>query len=190
MATPQLEAPVLEPLLAARERFLAFVRARISDPELAEDILQDSLLKAVRAAPAVDDESRVAAWFYRVLQNAIVDAYRRRATETARGAPLDERVVADLAAQPLTPERETELCACFAPLVSTLKPEYAALIRALDLEGEQPDAVAARLGLTPNNLKVRRHRARQALRRRVEETCRVCAEHHCLDCTCQTAEGV
>ncbi|HET7768448.1 MAG TPA: sigma factor, partial [Chloroflexota bacterium] len=93
MATSRLEAPVIEPLLAARERFLAFVRSRISDPDLAEDILQESLLKAVRAAPAVDDDQRLAAWFYRVLQNAIVDAYRRRAAETARGAPLDGAAV-------------------------------------------------------------------------------------------------
>jgi RNA polymerase sigma-70 factor (ECF subfamily) len=28
------------------------------------------------------------------------------------------------------------------------------------------------------------HRARQALRRRLEESCGTCAEHACLDCSC------
>ena len=38
-------------LLESQDRFLAYIRARISDPDLAEDILQDSLLKALKAAP-------------------------------------------------------------------------------------------------------------------------------------------
>lgn len=66
----------------------------------------------------------------------------------------------------------------------TLKPEYAALIEELELTDSDPARVAERLGITLNNLKVRRHRARQALRKRLEETCRTCAEHRCLNCTC------
>ena len=64
-------------LVDAREQFLGYIRKRIQDPELAEDILQDSLLRAMRAAPELRDEERLIPWFYRVLQNAIVDAYRR-----------------------------------------------------------------------------------------------------------------
>jgi len=45
--------------------------------------------------------------------------------------------------------------------------------------------VAKELGITPNNLKVRRHRARQQLRERLEEVCRTCAKHGCLDCSCE-----
>ncbi len=37
-------------LLEARGRFLAYIRRQVSDPELAEDILQDGLLRAVRSA--------------------------------------------------------------------------------------------------------------------------------------------
>lgn len=49
---------------------------------------------------------------------------------------------------------------------------------------ESPAAVAADLGITRNNLKVRRHRARKQLRARLEDLCRLCAHHGCLDCTC------
>ena len=38
-------------LLDARDQFLGYVRKRIADPDLAEDLLQDSLLRALRAAP-------------------------------------------------------------------------------------------------------------------------------------------
>src|SRR3712207_3801839 len=163
-------------LLDARERFLGYVRKRVADPELAEDILQDSLLRAVRAAPDLRDEDRLLPWFYRVLQNAIVDAYRRRGVEQAHV------VVADAPEAAAEPENDAELCACFERLIPTLKSEYAELIQAVELGNESPVATAERLGITPNNLKVRRHRARQALRLKLEETCRTCADHGCLDC--------
>ena len=69
-------------------------------------------------------------------------------------------------------------------VVPTLKPEYAAVVEA-DLAGRPTEALAEALGITPNNLKVRRHRAHRALRERLEQTCRVCATHGCLDCTCR-----
>lgn len=171
----------IEPLIASRARFLAFVEHRVNDRDLAEDILQDSLLKAIRSSPDVRDEARLTAWFFQLLRNAIIDSYRRRAVRQKHSEPLEtveiEFQIAD----------EQRLCECFSALLPLLKPEYADLIAALDLGGIDPSALAERLGITPNNLKVRHHRARQALRRQIEAACRVCAEHHCLDCSCQAS---
>ena len=183
MQSDQDEHRLVERLLDARGQFLAYIRGRVADPELAEDILQDSLLRAVRGAASLRDDERLLPWFSRVLHNAIVDAYRRRSTEHAHVAPTE---VPDVAAEP---SADADLCRCFEGLLPTLRPEYADLIRVVDLGGEAPAAAAERLGITPNNLKVRRHRARQALRLRLEETCRTCAEHGCLDCTCQPPVG-
>lgn len=176
-----VQTRIEERLLGAREEFLGYIRRRIKDPDLAEDILQDSLLRAVRGAPGLRDEDRLLPWFYRVLQNAIVDAYRRRGVEQAHVVAGD---VPDAATEP---EDDSELCACFERLIPALKSEYAELIQAVELGNESPAATAARLGITPNNLKVRRHRARQALRQKLEETCLTCADHGCLDCTCDPA---
>ena len=183
--TPE-DTRLAQRLVEGPEQFLGYIRRRVHDPELAEDILQDSLLRALRAAPQLRDEDRLVPWFYRVLEHAIVDAYRRRGTERKHlGGPLPD----DRELPAMEPEEEAALCECFRALVPTLKPEYAELIERLDLGGETPEAAAARLGITPNNLKVRRHRARQALRQRLEATCRTCAEHHCLDCTCGRTLG-
>jgi RNA polymerase sigma-70 factor (ECF subfamily) len=173
---------IVSSLLSHRERLLAYVRKRISDPGLAEDVLQESLLKALRAEPALRDEARLVPWFYRILNNAITDVYRRRHVEAKYLEVSTEipETVADL-----QPEDEAALSACFRELIPTLKPEYAELIERLELAGGDPAQVAEHLGINRNNLKVRRHRARQALRQRLEETCRLCAKHGCLDCTCQ-----
>lgn len=172
-------------LLASRQRFLDFVAAHIDDRALAEDVLQDALVRAVTAAEGLRDESRIVPWFYRILRNAIIDAYRRRDVERRRTEPLaDDAPFADM-----TAEDERTLCECFRALVPTLRPEYADVIASVELGEESPAAAAERLGITPNNLKVRRHRARRALRERLAETCRLCSEHGCLDCTCGRAGG-
>ncbi len=117
--------------------------------------------------------------FYAILSNAITSAYRCRQTEAKSVQQLgNERELVT------THEDEHILCACFRELIPTLKPEYADLIYKLDLAGGDSAQGAAQLGITPNNLKVRHRRARQALRRRLEESCRLCAKHGCLDCTC------
>jgi RNA polymerase sigma-70 factor (ECF subfamily) len=69
-------------------------------------------------------------------------------------------------------------------LIVTLKPEYAEILRRVDLGESRLDSVAAELGITANNATVRLHRARQALRQRLEQMCGVCAHHGCLNCTC------
>lgn len=172
----------LEPLLGQRQKLLAHVRARVSDPDLAEDLLQESLLKALRAA-SLREEEKLVPWFYRILNNAIIDSYRRRGAE----ARSIERYARQF--DTMEPEDEAALCACFRELLPTLKPEYAVLIEELELKEGDVAEVAERLAITRNNLKVRRHRARQALRRRLEETCRLCARHGCLDCSCGQTEG-
>jgi RNA polymerase sigma-70 factor (ECF subfamily) len=178
--------PIEEALSAARSQYLAFVRRRVSDPDLAEDILQEALLRAFRAAPDIEEEERLAAWFYRVLRNAVVDTYRRRDVQGRRTERLHHEH--DLPAP--SEDDERTLCECFRTLIPTLRPEYAAVLSAVDLDERPPHEVAQELGLTTNNLNVRRHRARRALRESLEATCRVCADHGCLDCTCETAPAL
>lgn len=171
-----------EQLLAELETFTAFVRARVGDPHLAADVVQDSLLKAVKAAEQLRDDESVTAWFYRILRRTIIDLYRRRAANQR----MLEQVSSELNAPP-DAEAERTACACIESLLPTLKPQYAELVRRLDLARQSTTEVGESLGLSPNNLRVRHHRARQQLRERLEQTCRMCAKHGCLDCTCEVS---
>lgn len=82
---------------------------------------------------------------------------------------------------------ERTVCACINDLIPNLKPEYADLIRRVDLGGESVGALADEIGLTVGNARVRLHRARAALRKELEQSCRTCATHGCLDCTCASS---
>jgi RNA polymerase sigma-70 factor (ECF subfamily) len=104
-------------LLSSRQKFLDYIRRKVADPALAEDILQDSLLRAIEASPTLRDEARLAPWFRSILQNAIIDAYRRRGVERKHVGE------AELEELPAESEEEAVICACFQQLVPTLKPE-------------------------------------------------------------------
>jgi RNA polymerase sigma-70 factor (ECF subfamily) len=170
---------ISEHLLSSLNEFLAFARGRLNDPELAADAVQESLLKALRRSGQIRRAENVKAWFYRILRRTMVDLYRRN--DANRRA--FERLRQELEG-PQTQEEEKVLCACMDRLIPAMKPEYAALLRRVDLNDEATASVATSLGITRNNLTVRLHRARRQLRQQLEQTCGLCARHGCLDCHC------
>ena len=162
--------------------FLRYLERRVGDRALAEDILQDAFVKVVERpgqAPAGDG---IVPWFYRSLRNAAIDRFRR-STTASRALDLFAR---ELAAEEVSGEIETEICACVSRLSKTLKPEYADALNAIDVAGAPVKTYAERKGLSAGNAAVRVFRARDALKKRVMESCGTCAEHGCRDCTCST----
>lgn len=164
--------------------FVAFARKRVGDPELAADLVQDSLLKALKSADKPGDGEGAVAWFYRILRHSIIDLYRRR---DVRDRAL-ERLQAELPEHP-DADAERALCQCVKRLLPGLPEQYREVLQRIDLDGTPPKEAASALGLTFNNLNVRLHRARQRLREKVEATCHVCSKHGCLDCSCSSESG-
>ena len=164
------------------EQFLRFLSARVVDRGTAEDILQSAYVKAIESADDLRSSESIVAWFYRTLRNNLIDHYRRNA---ARSAAFD-RLAAEL---PTFWEAElrNQACSCITELVRELKPEYRETIERIDLAEEPVGAFAAQKGVTTNNATVRLHRARKALAGRLTQTCGVCADHKCIDCTCRRA---
>lgn len=169
-------------LLANLEAFTAFARNRLGEAELARDAVQESLIKAVTAERQPAAEPEVVRWFYRILRRTIIDLHRRR---EARARAYDG-YAANLEAEPESAEKAL-LCACFQRLLPELSPAERRLIEQVDLEDGSPARLAEEQGISANALGVRLHRARQHLRALLEDTCRVCAEHGCLDCHCAPA---
>jgi RNA polymerase sigma factor (sigma-70 family) len=163
-------------------RFLAFLLRRVPSREIAEDILQDAFVRGLTKAPPFETSASSVAWFYRVLRNAIVDHYRRTGVEER----AIERYAAetDDSVEPADPELFDAVCECVRSLVRTLKPEYAAVITRVDLDGLSPTAFALESGISPNNAGVRLHRAHRALKARIREVCSTCADHGCRPCSC------
>jgi RNA polymerase sigma factor (sigma-70 family) len=160
--------------------FLRFLEQRVGDRALAEDLLQEAFTRNLDRLSDVPDEGLVP-WFYRVLRNAVIDSHRRKGAEE-RALAAFTKELADVAQPPKDLHRE--ICACVGRLARTLKPEYAEVLQAVDVEDTPVQAFADAAGLTASNAGVRLSRARKALRRQVAASCGMCAEHGCVDCSC------
>ena len=169
-------------LLENRRAFLDYLERRVGDRTLAEDILQDAFVKVVGRPEQAPAGEAVVPWFYRALRNAAIDQFRRRgAANRAHDAFARELEARERPAA----ETEAEICACVTRLAATLKPEYEEALRAIEVEETSVKAFAERKGLSSSNAGVRVFRAREALKKRVIESCGACAEHGCLNCTCK-----
>jgi RNA polymerase sigma factor (sigma-70 family) len=172
-----------ELLVQNKARFLAFLERRLRSLVDAEDLLQTAYLKALAEGQTVRDEEKIVPWFYQLLRNLLVDHYRRRGA-TAR---LEEHLTHETETTAVIDDEELfrEVCRCVKDVSEALKDEYREILLRVELGDEPLPEVASDLGITPNNASVRLHRARRALRTGLQETCGVCTEHGCLDCTCR-----
>lgn len=181
MNTAEDRTPIAA-LLENHRAFLAYLERRVGDRALAEDILQDAFAKVVARPEQAPEDEAIVPWFYRTLRNAAIDQFRRRsAADRAYAAFTRELETQEIP----SPDMQAEICACVSRLAATLKPEYAEALQAIEIEGTPVKTYADRKGLSPNNAAVRVYRAREALKRRVTESCGTCAEHGCVDCTCR-----
>src|SRR5919107_4211434 len=190
MPTEQIErspeAPdVLRILLDNHARFLGFLERRVGSRDEAEDILQEAFVRSLGRTDMLQSPESATAWFYRVLRNALIDHHRRQGT---RRQAFD-RLAAEIGDGSVSPDQELEAvaCACIMALLDTLKPEYGAALRRVELDGLSVRRFAEEAGITPGNAGVRLHRAREALRRQVARSCGTCLSHGCLDCSCDAS---
>ncbi len=182
-------AAVRRALVEARREILMFLQQRLRDREEAEEVLQRFSLRALEHASDLRDVRTVRGWLGRILATTIVDHQRSAIRRRRREAPVDEKDLANLPADP-DPDLDAAVCNCLYRLLPTLKPEYADIVWRADILGEPRDRLAASLGTTLNNVTVRLHRGRQALRKRLEEMCATCPIHGFLDCRCEEGERI
>jgi RNA polymerase sigma factor (sigma-70 family) len=173
-------------LLDHESAFRSFLRRRIGNETLVEDLLQQSFVRAVEHQHSLRNDDSVVAWFYRVLRNTVIDYYRSHGAESRRDeAFLQELTHRGEDKEPPLDEMKAAVCQCLYGIMPELRSTYSELLRRIDLEGESPTQVANDLNITLNNLTVRLHRARQALRASLEQSCGMCSRHGCLNCSCE-----
>jgi RNA polymerase sigma factor (sigma-70 family) len=168
-------------LLSNQAAFLSFLERRVGRRDVAEDLLQEVLARSIERLNTLRSEEAAVAWFYQALRNAVVDYYRRQGSSARALESLARELEGGDAA---TPEVHHAVCECVGRLVASLKPEYAAALQGIEVEGASVKGFAEEAGITANNAAVRVHRARTALRQKVEATCGKCAQEGCRDCSC------
>ena len=149
------------------------------DPQDAEEAVQDAFLSAIRKIDSFRGESAFRSWLYRIVANAAYQCCRRRRRCSA-DVSLDKLLpvfdehgrhvapVADWSMIVDDPARQTELRMVLRTAIDELPGDYRAVVVLRDVEGCSHQEIAESLGLTVVNVKMRVHRARLFLRKRLE----------------------
>jgi RNA polymerase sigma-70 factor, ECF subfamily len=159
-------------------RMLATARRMLGNDEDARDAVQDAFLQAHRALDRFAGESRLSTWLHRIVVNAALMKLRGRRRKPEQ--PLDDLLpqfdesgawLRPVSGWERSADELVESAECRAIVrkaIDRLPDPYREVLVLRDIEELDTDETARVLGATPNAVKVRLHRARQALRTLLE----------------------
>jgi len=145
----------------------------------AEEAVQDAFLSVIRKIDSFRGDATFRSWVYRIVANAAYLCCRRHRRRSA-DVSLDNLLpvfdqhgrhvapIADWSASIDDPARQTELRMVLSAAIEELSADYRAVVVLRDIEGRPHREIAETLGLTVVNVKMRVHRARLFLRKRLE----------------------
>src|SRR5262245_36810915 len=144
----------------------------------AEEAVQDAFWRVLRKVDTFRGDSAFSSWLYRIITNAAYERIRRRRRALDDislddvGASFDQDgrhigVITDWSRSIDDPAVQSELRAVLSSTISELPSHYRAVIVLRDVEGLSTSEIAAALGITVPTAKMRAHRARLFLRRRL-----------------------
>jgi RNA polymerase sigma-70 factor (ECF subfamily) len=160
-------------------RLLAVARRVLRSEDDARDAVQDAFLSAFRGLAAFKGDAKVSTWLHRIVINAALMRLRSRKYRSEQSIDdllpsFDDEGYWDAALRPVA-ESSHELLerresrALVRGCIERLPDTYRTVLVMRDIEDLDTEEVAERLGVTPNAVKIRLHRARQALRSLIEQ---------------------
>jgi len=132
----------------------AYLVSATGSPTAAEDLLQESYLRLIRAGARVNDEDHRKNYLFRIATNLLRDRYRRRRPEAEELA--EARDPADQAADV---QRRTDV----ARVLRELKPRERQLLWLAYVEGMSHHEIAAAVGLKSDSIRPLLFRARRRM---------------------------
>lgn len=147
----------------------------VRNRELAEDLTQETFIKALNAIESYRPEFKFSSWIFKIANNAAIDHLRRRELDTLSldGSPHAETPEAIEATalqigsrgeNALDMVASKELGAEIEAAIGRLRPEYRSCILLRHVEGYAYEEIAEMLDLPLGTVKTYIHRARNELR--------------------------
>lgn len=156
-------------LRVAHPRVRRWALVKVGDPDDAEDVAQEVLLRVSRRLGSWDGRARFTTWLYAVTRNAALDLLSRRgrraeaAGEATRSDPADARVT-PAPADRIDDARAAELVRVFFEELPDRQREVFDLA---DLQGYAPVEIAGMLDVKPGTVRANLFKARRAIRERI-----------------------
>ncbi|MEA2354472.1 MAG: hypothetical protein QOD61_601 [Solirubrobacteraceae bacterium] len=140
-----------------------YVRARVGDRDLSEDIAQEIFISALRGMRATDQPIAFKAWIYEIARNACIDQYRWRGRHAEMAALTEDLVQRGSAGDPPAAVEVRQRLAALCLAFGELSPLERELLSLRELAGMSYVALAGRTGLSVGAVESALHRGRRRL---------------------------
>ncbi len=169
---PQSQPP--SPERVAKELsgpLLRFLGRYAGNPAIADDLLQETLIRITRGLPSFDGRASLKTWAFSIATRAAADHFRQ---------PAHRVHIVDVDEQPEIPDPDItvderlvidEMSACVRQVIDSLPEDYRAALVLHDLEGLTAGQTAEVCGCSVATAKIRVHRARLRLREALQHEC-------------------
>jgi RNA polymerase sigma-70 factor (ECF subfamily) len=160
----QVSRELSEPLRRYLERY-------VGNPAIADDLLQETLIRIARGLPGFAGRSSLKTWAFSIATRVAADHFRAPA-HRAHIVDVDE--VPELCDSDLMIDQRLvidEMNACVRQVIDSLPEEYRAALVLHDLEGLSDAQTAEICGCSLPTAKIRIHRARLRLRETLHKAC-------------------
>ena len=138
----------------------------VKNPMNAEELTQDSFLKAFRSINSYRSESKFSTWLYRIAYNTCISSLRKNGEVESE---IDERSLASSENLGLKKMETDDRDAQLTTLLSQLKSEEQLMVQLFYLEEQSIKEIEVITGLSESNIKVKLHRVKQKLKGFIEE---------------------
>jgi RNA polymerase sigma-70 factor (ECF subfamily) len=164
----------------AFERFVEHFRSKIfhysmmmcGQPDDAEEVAQETLLKVFQSFDHLREPEHVRAWIFRIAKNACLMQRRKSVFAPEHELSVEElppsSEIIDSACLPEDELQQAEVRAVLHQVISELPPAYRCVVVLRDIEQLSTDETAQILDLTAEAVKTRLHRARLAMRQKLD----------------------
>jgi len=155
------------------QQLLVFIRAKVNDHAIAEDILQDVFVKVHQNIGHLTNQSKLQPWLYQICRNTIVDFYRSKALIVV-SSNLDDSLVKDLNETITAKEShqdQEQLNRCIALLIADLPEKYSDILVRSELLEQKQQIIADQEKLSLAAVKSRIIRGRDQLKKKLQACC-------------------
>ena len=154
------------------------------DREEAKDLVQDVFLKVDQGLTKFEGRSSLSTWIYRIATNISHDRFRSPSFQKGEKQTLTDEFIEEnkVDKNVWTGERDSsadqqlegkEMSSCINRYIYDLNEDYQKVLVLRDYEGLKNKEIASILGVTLDTVKIRIHRGRVQLKKRMEKGCDV-----------------
>jgi RNA polymerase sigma-70 factor (ECF subfamily) len=160
---------------AHHEGVRRFIQATVRDAWVADDLVQETFLRALKKIDTLKEPSKLRSWIYSIALNLCRDHLRSRSVrpQDTEGRPEAVQILEQMPAPSSTEAAlaRHQMNTCIQDKIVMLSESQRTVLWLFDMDGFSQREIAQVLGISVQNVKVRLHRARKNFKKILQTHC-------------------